>query len=341
MRDRSKATITDVADKAGVSIKTVSRVINREANVREKTRAKVLEAAAALDYQPNPSARGLAGSKSFSIGMLYSNPAEFGYVKDNLFGAFQACRDMGYSLLLHPCDETPDVQDVQRFVHQTGIDGLILAAPICDDTNLQAMLQQQGLPFVQIAPTQTARGAGSVQCDDYQACYELTQYLLELGHERIAFIRGDPKHASSERRYEGFRDAMKQAGQTIPRQWVRQGYYDFESGSKCAEKLLQLNPRPSAIVASNDDMAAGALMTAHQQGLDIPAELSVTGFDDTPTARHSWPPLTTVHQPIVDMSYAAAEILISNIAQPAQQVREKGFACRLIVRESTAASRSA
>ncbi len=333
-----KATITDVASLAGVSIKTVSRVINREANVREETRAKVLAAAQTLDYQPNQSARGLAGSRSFSIGMLYTNPEEFGYVKDNLFGAFSACRDAGYALLLHPCEETPDLQEVRRFIRQTGVDGLILAAPLCDHAALLALLKEIDMPFAQIAPTQTASGACSVQCEEYDACYALTDYLLDLGHTRIGFIKGDPEHGSSERRYAGFRASMKAHHVSLDRSLVRQGHYDFESGRRCTNKLLDMAEPPTAIMASNDDMAAGVLFAAHERGIDVPNTLSVTGFDDTLTARHSWPPLTTVSQPIVDMSYAAAEMLIATLGAQGEKVKQKSFSCDVVIRGSTASA---
>lgn len=334
---RAKATITDVAGRAGVSIKTVSRVVNNEPNVRASTRDKVLRAAKALRYQPNPSARGLAGNKSFSLGLLYEAPHEFSYVKNALDGVFRTCQTEGYSLLMRPCNEDLKIDDVHQFLMQTRVDGVILTAPIGDNTGVTHLLTELEVPFAQIAPKKTHPDWTSVQCNDADACYGMTEYLLSLGHRRIGFIKGHPDHGATMNRLAGYKRCLKAYGVAFDRRLVRQGYFDFESGKSCAYKLLECEPRPTAIFASNDDMAAGVIFAAHDLGLSVPRDVSIAGFDDTPTASHTWPPLTTIKQPIVEMASQATRMLIHKLRGAEDTDHEEVFDCNLIVRSSTAA----
>lgn len=332
------ATITDVARRAGVSIKTVSRVMNNEPNVKDATKEKVQKAALALNYEPNMSARMLAGSKSFSIALIYENPHEFSYLKRVLDGVFDACGRAGYSLLLKPCLYPHEnfLNDVQVFLKQTRIDGLILTAPLGDDEELTALLEDQGIPFALIAPRQHKAEAIVVKCDDELATRTMTEHIISLGHRRIGFIKGHPDHAATDLRLNGYKVALKQHGLKYDTKLVRQGYFDFESGQSTCKRMLTLKNPPTAIIASNDDMAAGANYAARELGFDVPADVSITGFDDTPTASQLWPPLTTVKQPITQMAEFITYQLIAAIRNEEPAADTGTFQCALVLRSSTA-----
>lgn len=335
-----KATIIDVAREAGVSIKTVSRVVNEEANVRQETRDRVREAVVKLDYEPSVSARGLAGRRSYSLCLMYEgNPSEFGYLKDVIKGAFDACAADGYSLLLRPC-RYPDeamVGEIRRFVTQTGVDGVILTPPICDAEGLSAVIKDLDIGAAQISPRSKIPGSSVVVCNDRQAMQQITDYVISLGHKRIGFVRGHPDHLASKERLSGYVDALRAHHLRWDASLVRQGYFDFDSGCRAARRLLALDSPPTAIISSNDDMAAGVMFVARELGLSLPADLSVTGFDDTPTASHIWPRLTTVKQPTADMAAAVARALIRRSRGIAAEETAEVFGCSLIIRESTAA----
>lgn len=335
--DQGKATIFDVAARAGVSIKTVSRVFNNEPNVRDKTREKVLSAISSLNYQPNSAARGLSAKRSFTIGLIYENPDEFSYVGGVLNAALKACDREGYTLLLEPLtlSEADTREAVKRFVAQTRIDGLVLTAPLCDDPAVLDHLRLARVPVALITPAVPVKDAISIMLEEETASFELTEYLIDLGHRTIGFIKGHPDHSASAKRFAGYRRALKAHGIPFETSLVRQGYFDFDSGRAAAEKLLALEQSPTAIIASNDDMAAGALFEARERGLSIPEDLSLVGFDDTPLASHIWPPMTTVRQPIPQMADAAVSLLIQKIRGNENAGDSAGFDCEIVIRHSS------
>ena len=332
----SKATINHVAQRAGVSIKTVSRVVNNEPNVSPATREKVLAAVAALAYQPNPSARSLASKRTYVLGLLYDNPSA-NYVIDIQNGALAASRAQGYDLLIHPCDHRCPtlIKEVTGLLDQSRVDGLILTPPLSDMNPLLELLSVNTLPFVRIAPAVEKHLSPYVATNDRNAAYQMTQQLLALGHRRIGFICGHPVHQAVAGRYQGYCAALRDQGLEVQEEYVVQGFNAFESGEQAARALLALTPRPTAIFAANDDMAAGAMMVAHRLGLAVPAELSVAGFDDTPVAHQIWPSLTTVRQPIQAMAKIAAELLLSQVLDKVLPDTKAELESRLIIRDST------
>ena len=332
-----KATITDVAKKAGVSIKTVSRVVNKEPNVTDKTRERVSKAISRLDYQPNMSARRLAGNRSFSVGLLYENPHEFSYMKDVLNGVFETCTEGGYSLVLRPCKFPVKLlmQDVEQFLQQSGVDGVILTSPIGDVIEVTELLQNHDLPFAQIAPKRENPDWTWVQSDDLEASVTLTDYVVSLGHKRIGFVKGHKDHGATGLRYRGYKNSLKQHGIAFDKSLVRPGSFDFESGKRAAVALLALEEPPTAIIASNDDTASGVIHVAHEMGMVIPKQLSVAGFDDTPLASRLWPPLTTVKQPIFEMASLVTKLLIDDIRGTDIADHHENFEFELVVRSST------
>ena len=338
-----KVTIFDVAERAGVSIKTVSRVVNQESNVREQTREKVLSAVRALRYRPNAAARALSGNRSRVVGLVYENAQEFGYTQDVLNGALGACEAQDYTLLLCPIGlpNADVVERVRDFAGEGRVDGVVLPAPMGDLAEVRGLLSELGVPFAAITPKESRPEEINVYCRDREATFALTEYLIEQEHRVIGFIAGHPDHGASHERYAGYRDALERHGIPFVSALVRQGYFDFESGKEAAGALLGLAAAPTAIIASNDDMAAGVLFEARERGLSVPDDLSIVGFDDTRIASKVWPPLTTARQPIATMAETATKLLIERLNGAPGRSPEGPFECELVIRESTARSRSA
>jgi LacI family transcriptional regulator len=307
------STINDVARLAGVSIKTVSRVMNDEPNVREETRTKVKEAAARLHYRPNLLARSLAGSRSFLIGLLYDNPSS-SYVIDLQQGVIERCRQSGYHVLSEPQDSlAPDIgRAIASLLATIRLDGVILTPPLCDMAVVLDAVEAAGVPYVRVSPSLFPGRSALVEMDDTQAAYEMTQFLLGQGHRDIGFVRGHPEHGSSHRRYDGFIKAMHEAGAEPHSRRIAQGFNSFASGLEAAKALfMDAAHLPTAIFASNDEMAFGVMAYAQQTGVRVPDQVSVVGFDDTPGSMIVWPHLTTIRQPVTDLAYAAADMLLS------------------------------
>lgn len=338
------ATIHDVAERAGVSIKTVSRVINREPNVRETKTRRVQQAIVELDYRPNFSARNLAGRKAYLIALIYDNPSD-SYLIGIQDGALRSCRQLGYSLLLQPCtyDHIGLIDELLSLVRERRPAGLVLTPPICDLSALLDALDGNDVDYVCVGSIDEKRSGPVTRADDQRGAYDLTSYLLNLGHQRIAFIQGHPAHLSAQTRIDGFLQAHREHGIEPDRKLITQGMFTFESGVESARVLLALRNRPTAIFAANDDMAAGVLHVSHEMGISVPAELSVAGFDDTPIASRVWPSLTTVRQPIKAMAGVAVNALVSFIAERAHGKPKARLVevlrNELIIRASTAAPR--
>jgi LacI family transcriptional regulator len=305
-----RVTIKDVSRMAGVSIKTVSRVLNKEKYVRDDTRRKVEEAVAALNFSPSLAARTLAGSRSFQIALIYDNHSPY-YIHAVQEGVWARCREQGVRMLAQPVDvNAPTLaQEIGGLIDETHVDGIILSSPVTDAPAALEELERRGIRFVRISPGTNHAMTSSVFMDDVQAADDLTTHLINQGHRRIGFILGHPNHMASDQRHFGYRRALDRAGIEYEPKLVRPGEFDFESGMKAAEALLKLPQKPSAIFASNDDMAAGVLSYAHRFGLDVPNDISVAGFDDTPLAQLVWPPLTTIRQPVRELAYAATDRL--------------------------------
>ena len=329
-------TIHDVARISGVSIKTVSRVLNREPNVKGETRDRVQAAVASLNYRPNISARSLAGSKAYLIGVFFDTPSP-AYVTDVQLGAIARCRQEGFHLIVEPLDSEGDMAaQVEPMLATLRMDGVILTPPVCDNRDLLAVLEAEGVPYVRLSPDQDLERSAHVRMDDTRAAYEMTAYLIALGHSDIGFIKGHPDHGASHLRYEGYVAAMTDHGKPLREDRVEQGYFSFRSGFEAAERLLTPADRPTAVFASNDDMALGVMAVANRLRLNVPETLSVAGFDDTPGAKVVWPQLTTVRQPIQAMAAAAADLLLTGAARfeggsPPSRLLD----FELVVREST------
>ncbi|KAF7787261.1 LacI family transcriptional regulator [Pseudoalteromonas rubra] len=332
-----KVTINSVAQYAGVSKKTVSRVLNNEPNVSPATREKVLKVFKELDYRPNPIARGLARNKSFIIGCLYDNPSK-SYITRVQSGALEACHKHNYNLLIHPCELRGEalIDNIDQLLTTSRLDGLVLTPPFSDSKELIEFLKQKQVNYALVASAIQDDDSISVCSNDEQGAYELTEHLIALGHTDIAFIKGHPDHSATENRFNGYKRALEQHKIPLQERLVAEGNFSYHSGADSAKAILDLMPRPSAVFASNDYMAAAVLKLATQRALRVPEDLSIAGFDNAPIARHIWPGLTTIAQPVEEMTRQAVEQLILQISEPQEEVYHRVLEARLITRESTA-----
>jgi LacI family transcriptional regulator len=311
-----RARIEDVAAAAGVSIKTVSRVLNHEPNVRAETRKRVEQAVAALQYKPNLSARSLAGQRAYVVVLVYDNPSR-NYLTEIQGGVLEACRARHFNLVLAPVE--PDHGDylpgLVDLIDHSRADGIVLVPPLTDDPELLRFLQARAIPVASISPG-TLEGRIGVTLDERAAVRELVAHLVSLGHRRIGHIKSPPQHGAAGRRQTGYREALELAGIDYDPALVVEGEFTFESGVRGAHLLLDLARPPTAIFAANDDMAAGVLRVAGERGLSVPRDLSVCGFDDTPLSRQLFPSLTTVRQPTNDMGRIATHELLKALRDP-------------------------
>lgn len=329
-----KATINDIARLTGVSKKTVSRVINDSPLVHPETREKVLALMKQLGYSPDPQARGLAFRRSFLIGLVYDNPtAQF--IVNMQYGALDALRDSGYELVVHPCDSSRDdyIDGVRRFAQQQKLHGVILIPRVSEDEQLATALREIGVRYVRIASIPLDAPASMVVTHDREAGSEAANYLESLGHRTLGLITGPRRYRSTIERGGGFLSGLAERGIELPPDYMFEGGYTFESGVAGAEYLLAKSPRPTAIFACNDEMAAGVYKAAMRRGLSIPGDLSVVGYDDSPLASQLWPALTTIHSPIRDLGHQAARMLLSN--EPAELAVPRTVTPRLVVRDSS------
>ncbi|MEO8001937.1 MAG: LacI family DNA-binding transcriptional regulator [Arenimonas sp.] len=328
----TKTTINEIARLAGVSKKTVSRVINRSPLVREDTRLKVETLMRNVGYVPDPMARALAFRRSFLIGMVYDNPnAE--YIVNMQNGALDSLRGTGYELVVHPCDSknADYIEGVRRFILQHKLYGVFLVPRVSEDQELVDMLVENDCRYARIAAISLDEETKMITTNDRKGAVEVAKYLESLGHKHIAMITGPHRYLSTRERGGGFLETLANRGMKMPAEYVLEGGYTFESGVACAERLLALNPRPTAIFTLNDEMAAGVYKAAHKLGLSVPEDVSVVGFDDSPIASRLWPSLSTVRLPIRDMGLHAAAMLLADAAKPASA---PVITPHLVIRES-------
>lgn len=336
-----KATIKDVAKEAGVSFKTVSRVINREPSVSEALRDRVWQAIEALNYQPNMSARQLRGASSF-IAFIYDNPNSH-YVIEMQHGILAECKRNGFELLIHPVAAQDDtlVDELLQVASNSHVAGLVLTPPFSESAEVIEALTERNVEFVRIiAGNPKPDGLGPrVYVDDYRAAYKITQYLIGLGHREIGFLGGEEEHRSSVERLDGYRAALKANKIDADNELILEGEYNFDSGAERTAKLLSLETPPTAIFACNDEIAAGALFSARIKHVAVPQQLSIVGFEDSPFSRQTWPKLTTAHQPNTEIAETAARLLIETIRSTRQgddtPAADQGFQPQLVVRDST------
>jgi LacI family transcriptional regulator len=326
--------MSDVAAAAGVSLKSVSRVINNESHISPKLRAKVERAISELAYVPDPAARSLAGARSFTIGVLFDNPSP-NYTMKVQSGAYQGCRDAGYHLRIDNLDHNAADADFERQLREilrgSRVDGFVLTPPHSDDPRLLARLEEQAIPYVRIAPVIDPGRSPAVDFDDRAAAAMLADHLLALGHRRFGLVSGPSQHRRAQFRKDGF---VSRLAEICPQATVviEDGSFSFASGMEAGHRLLATSQPPTAIFAANDDMAAGVMSAAMQAGLRLPDDLSVCGFDDSWISMAVHPPLTTIRQPIEEMARTGVDLLLQ--AKPGEMVTQE-LPFDFVEREST------
>lgn len=340
-----KTTIKDVARLAGVSFKTVSRVINKEPSVKKETIELVEKAISELNYHPNPAARNLASIQSFAVAYVYDNPNAY-YVINMQEGLLKACSEFDYQLQIHPCDASaPDiVEQIIRMALRSNLAGLILSPPLSEMPELLNTLYRANLPFVGIVSEAPPSDIPSkwVCVDDRQAASDIVSHLIEMGHTRIGFLSGDRTHRSTLQREKGYLEAMAEHGLPHCPLLSIEGNYSFQSGIDGATALLTLDDPPTAIFACNDEIASGALLGAWMQGYAVPDDLAVAGFEDSPFAIQAWQPLTTAAQDNREIAYKAGCMLIDGISgrrrsgdETTRKPTTWHYCPKLLIREST------
>jgi len=333
----------DVARHAGVSLKTVSRVLNNEPHVQSALREKVRDAVRELGYVPSASARSLRSNRTYSI-HLFSHSLRSNFVNSVQFGALQTCQVAGYRMVVTMLDQAK-VTDMDKLrawfltlVNSGRPDGVILVPPMSNDAEISQVMSEMGIPVVRIGPNDIDDGGGTVTIDDRAAAREATNHLLNLGHTRIAFVRGKEDQDSTHVRFKGFSESLEAAGVSLEPSLVKPGLFDFESGLAAGNDLLSLpvSKRPTAVFAANDHMAAGVLVAALKAGIQVPDELSIIGFDDSEIAETMWPALTTVRQPLYEFGSQAMDMLIQVSGKKSKATGEtKVLPYELVKRQST------
>lgn len=327
----AKVTLEMVAERAGVSPSTVSRILNGTAVVSPDKRAAVDEAIAKLGFVPNPVARGLAGGRTLSIGVI-SQAIDSPFYGAALRGIEMELGAAGYSPLFMSghwhAEEEARCIDVLR---SRRVDGLIVLTGRLSDTALRSVAR--ALPVVVTGRSLKATNLLSMDFDNREGARQATQHLQDLGHRRVAFIGGDPQHPDAVERLQGYRDAVEAAGLRADPALVLTGDFTEHSGLLAVERLLDSRTKFSAVFAANDQMAFGAVLGLHRRGLRVPQDVSLVGFDDVAGSVYMVPPLTTVHNPIQEIGQLAARAMLGLVTgeRPAVEVP----APRLVVREST------
>jgi LacI family transcriptional regulator len=327
----TRVTMNDVAKAAGVSMKSVSRVINREPNVTNKLRDKVQGAIDRLGYVPDMAARSLAGARAFTIGVLFDNPSP-NYTMKVQAGAYQACREHNFHLLIENLNSAADdvAAQMRSILLNTRVDGFVLTPPVTDCAAVMDMLEDRNISYVRIAPVSFPGRCPSFSIDDAAAAGEIARHFWGMGHRRFGLVTGPEDHGAAGTRRKGFLAALKALGATNA---VTEAYggFLFDVGIMAGRALLDSADPPTAIFAMNDDSAAGVMSAAAQLGLRVPDDVAVAGFDDSWVAKSVWPHLTTIYQPITEMAHQATTLLIERSGGNGQNSLDY----KLIIREST------
>lgn len=332
-----KTTIDDVAALAGVSIKTVSRVMNNEPAVRATTREKVMKAVDELNYRPNAAARSFASKHSFTIAVLYDNPNAY-YVTDIQRGLLNCLRRQNYELIIHPVSASENYDDIISSLKLGArVAGVVLTSPFSEDQALLDRLTQEGIAYVKIISSALPNDIDehAVYVDDAAGSEQISRHLVQLGHRNIAAVMGTASHFSSIQRLEGFKRVMKQNDIEVPEASIIASEYTFDAGQEAGIQLLSRTSRPSAILAGNDELAAGVLSAARQLDLKCPDDVVIAGFENSPFSRQSWPQLTTVHQNNIYIAELAALRLLAKVSGKGDTSEPLSYTPRLIIREST------
>jgi DNA-binding LacI/PurR family transcriptional regulator len=333
----SRATIKDVADYARVSNATVSRVLNNNPQVDEILRARVLEAVEALGYEPNRDARRLRARSSNVIGLVISdiqNP----YFISVIRGVEDAAYSQQMNIVLCNSDEDVSKQAIYlRVMEAERVAGLIIVPSDSQQDEDIQQLQKMGIPIILLDRALANLRMDAVLVDNVRGAYEAVTHLLDLGYQRIALIGGSPSVTTGQDRYQGYRNALTDAGLPIEDALVKNGDFKMESGYRLAHELMAAAHPPEAIFVANNLMTLGALRALRELRLRVPEDVALVGFDDMPWSGELYSPLTAVSQPTYELGQEAVHLLLRRLAAPEASFRTTILQTRLIVRESSGA----
>ncbi|CAM4525333.1 LacI family DNA-binding transcriptional regulator [Paenibacillus xylanexedens] len=328
-----KATIYDIAREAGVSIATVSQVINGKGKISEKRRAEIMEIMERLHYQPSAIAAALTGKQTYTLGLLVpdiSNP----YFAELARAVEDRSRQLGYSVVICSTDNKDErVERYLNLLQQKRVDGMMIGTGI-DNAEILSPLLQQSIPIALIARHMPSLSVHTVTIDDILGGALAAEHLLELGHTRLAVLSEPSKVSSSQERVRGFRETLIKAGYTLEPNQIRESAADLSSAKKEALLLLGEKDHPTGLFCCNDIQAIGALQAAKELGLRVPEDVSIIGFDNTILASVTSPPLTTVAQPIEELGHRAVDLLIEELKDEQKEPQKIVLKPELVIRES-------
>lgn len=332
-KKKRSVTIIDVAQASGLSVATVSRVLSGYEYVKETTRDRVMEAVEQLGYVANLPARSLAGGRSRIIGLLVPN-LDNAYVGTIAQGIDRTLARANYDVVLYTSHRHPGKETYYVNAIANGLtEGLILVAPQVPATYLEA-LRKQDFPYVLIDQADVAENSNVVESTNWQGAYDATRYLCQLGHTRIAFIKGASMIRSAVDRLQGYKSALEDSDIPVLDDLIVDGNYQQESSYEITRTLLQNAEPPTAIFAANDLAALGAMDASRECSFRIPDDISIVGFDDIPQASLVYPKLTTVRQPLEQMGQVAVKMLLERIEDRTRPPQRVTLATQLVIRDS-------
>ncbi|KAA9020285.1 MULTISPECIES: LacI family DNA-binding transcriptional regulator [Sphingobium] len=340
-RRQRGVTIRAVAERAGVSAMTVSNVINGAGRAGAATIEAVQAAIADLGYVPNLAARRLAKARATTVGLIYDRRTPF--LDAVLVGSLRATNAHGLQLILRDGEDVArdGAERIAQDLVRSGADALLLVPPFAEQLSGSAALASLGVPLATIATGMAMPDVTTVRIDNHAAMLSITQRVIANGHRRIAYIAGPDPYSVVAARLDGFRAALARHGLSEDAALiVEHGDFDYLSGIAAAQSLLSNPDRPTAIICSSDDLAAGVIAHAQTIGLRLPRDLTVTGFDDTILASRIFPPLTVVRQPVEEMAFRATQCLIAALGKGAEQtiISDELFDHVIVERQSVAAA---
>lgn len=288
-----------------------------------------------LRYKPNSPGRMLAGSRTYLMGLIYNDTSS--YINRIQSGVLNTCRDEHYDLLIHPCEFTDPalLDEIRDLLTAPRVDGLILVPPLSDMADVKALVTELNAATVTLSSDSEDPGANTVRTNDRDSLRQLVHYLTRLGHRDFGYVNCLPEHKAMALRFDGFCDGLNDAGLTVNPEWVVRGDNTFASGIDCGKQLLLKANKPTAICCANDHMAAGVMKVAHDSGLRVPADISITGYDDDPSASYVWPSLTTIRQPLTKMAEYASKLLLDGLRGLEPETRNRIVEAEMKIREST------
>ena len=312
-----KVTIRDVARQAGVSYQTVSRVLNERPDVAEETRQRVHQVIKELEYRPSAIARSLTSQRTYTLGLITADFSDY-FFTQVIVGAEAEARKYGYFFMLCSTERNPaDEPEYLRLLTERNVDGILFARPSTEhDSRHIVSLLRQGMPLVTTAYHLPGEELTVVDVDNVSGGLQATQCLLDGGHRHIGMIKGPADWKSVNDRHEGYRLALEKAGIPFRDTLIETGDWSYESGYQAMWRLLEKAPYLTAVFAQNDRMAIGAIRALREARREIPENVAIIGFDDIPAAAYSYPPLSTIRQPMQQVGQVATCMLIEAIDNP-------------------------